>query len=134
MENDEIMLKGRLNGSQRNRLARLFDMFYKPSELAEEVGFSKRQVYRVYIPAGCPHKRDERNHIWINGKEFRIWIEETYPRVSLDNDETFCLTCKKGVKIINPQKEKKGRLHYLISYCPNCGRKLSKIISRDKLD
>lgn len=73
----EIKLKGRLKGCQRMRLIKLFDMLYKPSELAEEVGFTRRQVYRVYIPAGCPHKRDEHKHIWINGKAFREWYEET---------------------------------------------------------
>jgi len=68
MEQEEIILAGRLNGIQRNRLKRLLDMMYKPSELAEEVGFSLQQVYRVYVPGGCPVERDSRNHIWINGK------------------------------------------------------------------
>lgn len=129
----EIKLKGRLKGSERMHLEKLLDMLYKPSELAEEVGFTRRQIYRVYVPAGCPHKRDEHNFIWINGKEFREWYEETYPRVSLASDETFCLTCKKPVNIINPKREKKGRLHYLISYCPNCGRKLARITKKGKL-
>jgi len=130
---EEMHLKGRLNGSQRMRLIKLLDMLYKPSELAEEVGFTRRQVYRVYIPAGCPHTRDEKRYIWINGKAFREWYEETYPRVSLGQDETFCLTCKKPVKIINPKIENKGRLHYLISFCPKCGRKLARITKKDKL-
>jgi hypothetical protein len=130
---NEIILKGRLSGSQRMRLAKLLDMFYKPSELAEEVGFTRRQVYRVYIPAGCPHKRDEKRYIWINGKIFREWYEENYPRVCLAKDEAFCLTCKKPAKIINPKRIQKGRLHYWISYCPECGRKLTRIITRDKL-
>gem|GEM_PF-576945 len=133
IKNNEITLKGRLDGSQRNRLIRLLDMFYSPSELAEEVGFTRRQVYRVYIPAGCPHERDERRHIWINGKVFRGWCEETYPRVSIGQDETFCLSCKKAVKITNPIRKQKGRLHYWISQCPNCGRKLARIITREKL-
>lgn len=129
----EIILKGRLDGNQRNKLVRLLDMLYKPSELADEVGFTRRQVYRVYIPAGCPHLRDDRRHIWINGKDFREWCEQTYPRVSLAKDETFCLTCKKAVKVIDPVKKRKDRLHYWVSKCPQCGRKLTRIISRDKL-
>jgi len=133
MNSKKMIMKGRLNGTQRNRLGHLLDMYYKPSELAEEVGFTRRQVYRVYIPAGCPHKRGEKRYIWINGKAFREWYEETYPRASLDQDETFCLTCKKPVKIINPKREKKGRLHYLISYCPSCGRKLARITKKEKL-
>jgi hypothetical protein len=131
---EKIILKGRLDGTQRNKLARLLDMLYTPSELADEVGFTRRQVYRVYIHAGCPHSRDDRRHIWINGKDFREWCEQTYPRVSLGQDETFCLTCKIPVKIINPIRKQKGRLHYWISNCPNCGRKLARIITKDKLN
>lgn len=130
---EKIILKGRLDGTQRNKLARLLDMLYTPSELADEVGFTRRQVYRVYIPAGCPHSRDDRRHIWINGKDFREWYEQTYPRVSLAKDETFCLTCKRAVKIINTVKKQKDRLHYWVSKCPHCGRKLTRIISKDKL-
>lgn len=131
--NKEILLRGRLNGSQRMHLIKLLDMFYKPSELAAEVGFERRQLYRVYIPLGCPHERDRQRHIWINGKKFREWYEETYPRVKIAEDEAFCLTCKKAVKIVNPARKQKGRLHYWISYCPNCDRKLARIITRDKL-
>jgi Zn finger protein HypA/HybF involved in hydrogenase expression len=129
----KMILKGRLSGTQRNRLKCLLDMYYRPSELAEEVGFARRQVYRVYIKLGCPHNRDEHRHIFINGKEFREWYEETYPRFSIANNEAFCLTCKMGVKIVNPVKMKKGRLHYLESYCPHCGRKISRITDKEKL-
>jgi hypothetical protein len=130
--NDEIVLRGRINGNQRNRLIKLLDMFYTPSELAKEVGFTTRQVYRVYIPAGCPYVRDQNKRIWINGKEFREWYLRTYRKVELGHDETFCLTCRKVVKIINPERKKKGRLVYDVSFCPDCGRKLSKIIDKEK--
>ena len=43
-------------------------------ELADEIGFNVRQMYRVYIPNGCPHNRDDSRHLWINGLEFRNWI------------------------------------------------------------
>lgn len=130
---ENIKLKGRLKGSQRMRLLKLLDMLYKPSELANEIGFTRRQVYRVYIPEGCPHIKDEKRYIWINGKEFGEWYEATYPRTTLARDESFCLTCKKPVQIINPKKQQKGRLHYWLSNCPNCGRRLARIITRDKL-
>ena len=51
---EEIELKGRLDGRQRNRLKSLLNMKYRPREIAEEVGFSVHQVYRVYIPLECP--------------------------------------------------------------------------------
>lgn len=128
----EILLKGRLGGSQRVRMAKLLDMLYTPGELAEQVGFTRRQVYRVYVPAGCPHQRDTRGYLWINGKRFREWYEATYPRLALATDEMFCLTCKKPVKIINPTQEKRGRLVYSVSACPKCGRKSARIITKDK--
>ena len=69
-DNQEIrLLQGRLNGAQ-NRNRKLLDMLYTPKELANEIGINVRQVYKVYIPAGCPHERDEHRHIWINGKAF----------------------------------------------------------------
>jgi hypothetical protein len=132
-ENAEIIIKGRLNGNQRNKLPNLLNMLYMPSELAEEIGFTKRQVYRVYIPAGLPHKRDSRGHIWINGAEFRTWYLETYKKRNLGQNEAFCLTCKKAVKMVNPEKKQEGRLFYYLCDCPNCGRKLAKIITRGKI-
>lgn len=128
----EILLKGRLDGSQRVRMAKLLDMLYTPGELAEQVGFTRRQVYRVYIPAGCPCERDNRKHWWINGKAFREWYETNYPRLSLAQDEAFCLTCKKPVKMTNPTQEKRGRLVYAVCNCAKCGRKLARIITKEK--
>lgn len=129
---DEILIAGRLNGNQRNRLAKLLDMMYTPKELAREVGFAKRQVYRVYIPAGCPHERDSRQHIWINGKAFREWVREVYKKRELAEDEAFCLTCRKPVKMSEPEKRREGRLIYWVCECPSCGRKLARIIDKQR--
>ncbi len=127
-----ILRKGRLNGDQKNKLVRLLDMLYMPSELAEEIGFTKRQVYRVYIPAGCPTVKDENNHFWINGKAFREWVVEVYKKHKLTSKEAFCFTCYKPVNMVDPIREEDGRLSYFTCYCPNCGRKLAKIITRGK--
>jgi hypothetical protein len=134
MEEDKsiILLKGRLNGNQRNRLAKLLDMLYTPSELANELGFTTRQIYRVYIPAGLPHERDERNHIWINGKVFREWAKEIYQKKELGLNEAFCLSCRRSVKMIKPERKQDGRLFYYLCTCPICGRKLARIITRGK--
>jgi len=126
-----ILLKGRLDGQQRTRMGKLLDMLYTPAELAEEVGFTVRQVYRVYIPAGCPHERDNKR-LWINGKAFRDWALQVYKKAELPQDESFCLTCRRAVKIVNPERRKEGKLTFVISICPECGRKLSKIIEREK--
>lgn len=125
-----VIIRGRLNGRQRNLLKGLFNFYYTPSELAEEVGFSKDQIYRVYVPLGCPHKRDQRNHILINGIEFKKWYLETYKKEKLQENQVFCLTCKKAVEIKNPERKQKKGILYDICSCPNCGRKLAKIIDK----
>jgi hypothetical protein len=131
-DQNEMLLRGRLGGRQRLRLEKLLDMLYKPSELAEEVGFNRRQVYRVYMHFGCPFVRDEIKHLWINGKEFRAWYEATYPRVTLKENEGFCLTCKKPVKLERPIKQKSDTLLYWVGYCPKCGRRIPRIIKNNK--
>lgn len=125
-----IMLKGRLDGNQRNRLAKLLDMMYTPKEIADEIGFSVRQVYRVYIPAGCPCQRDLINHVWINGKAFRNWVNDFYQKRELGLNEAFCLTCKQAVTMVNPERVQDGRLIYYLCNCPRCGRKLARIVTR----
>jgi hypothetical protein len=67
----ELLYKGRLNGDQKKRLKNLFDMMYSPREIADEIGFNKGQIYNVYLKEGCPHERDDRRQIWINGLAFR---------------------------------------------------------------
>lgn len=126
----DYILRGRLNGKQRNKLKGLFDTMYSPRELAEEVGFHIDRIYAVYVPMGCPHERDKKNHILINGEAFAEWYSRVYTKTKLAQDETFCLTCKKGVAIIQPEEHQKGDTVYLLSVCPVCGRKLTKIIER----
>jgi hypothetical protein len=127
-----MILQGRLNGKQHNRLKRLFDMMYKPSELAEEIGIDKNQIYRAYIPLGCPHERDQYKHFWINGKTFSEWYEATYKKLKLKSDEAYCKTCNNAVKIINPERKEKNGLIYTLSNCPNCNRKLTRIITQKR--
>lgn len=131
-QSDEILLRGRLNSAQRNRLEKLLDMLYKPSELADEISFSVRQVYRVYVPAGCPHERGPNGHILINGQAFKRWVEDVYRKPKLSNDEAFCLTCKRPVSKTVIKRMQKDRLVYDLCECPNCGRRIARIIDRKK--
>jgi len=133
MENRTVLLRGRLDGMQRNRLKGLFDMLYSPRELADEIGINKDQIYIVYIPFGCSHERDDRNHILINGKEFADWYSRVYKKIRLRQNETFCKTCQKPVKFFKPKKTSKGQLIYILSRCPNCGRKLTRIIENSRV-
>lgn len=132
MTNNPILLKGRLNGAQRTRLRRLLDMHYKPSELANVIGFSRRQIYRVYLRLGLLYERDQTGHLWINGKYFAKWYSQTFQKTSLGKNEAFCLTCKKAARFIKSTTKRKGELSYLICRCPNCGRKLAKIIKNSR--
>ena len=125
-------LRGRLNGTQRNRLGSLLNMLYRPSEIASEIGFSVRQVYRVYVPLGCPHERDDKGHLWINGAAFRDWYDALYPKATLGAHEAYCLTCKEPVPIVNPSEQRKGFIVYLVSDCPNCGRRLARILRQER--
>ncbi|MDP1545717.1 MAG: hypothetical protein Q8L87_06820 [Anaerolineales bacterium] len=127
-----MILRGRLNGIQRNRLKGLLNMLYTPRELADEIGIQINQVYSAYVSLGCPLERDERGHIFINGKVFYEWYLQTYPKLRLAEDETFCKTCKCGVKIHQPKRKKKGGLVYVLSVCPDCGRGLTKILEYER--
>jgi len=125
---DMIIIRGRLNGKQRNLLKGLFDMLYTTRELAEEIDISIDQIYRVYVPGGCPCERDSRNHIFINGKLFKEWYEKTYKKQSLNKNQAFCLTCKKPAAIEKKERLIKNGLIYDLVICPYCGRKISKIV------
>ena len=125
--NDEILLKGRLNGTQRNKVKGLLNMMYSPRELAEEIGFSKNQVYRVYLPAGCPHTKNPIGRILIHGVSFRLWFEETYKKTPIKKGQAYCVSCKKVVLVSNPKRFEKGRLSYDLFACPICGNTTAKI-------
>lgn len=126
-----MMLSGRLSGIQRIKLAQLLDMMYTPAEISAEIGITIRQIYRVYIPLGVPSVR-VRGRIFINGEVFCKWYAAVYEKSVLRQNEAFCLTCKEAVIMQNVEEHKKGRLSYWLCDCPKCGRKLARIIKRDK--
>jgi hypothetical protein len=127
-----VLLKGRLSGDQKNRLVKLYDMLYTPAEIAEEIGFNKRQFNRVYFMVGCPFEKDTKERIWINGKQFREWIKKTYQKRELGLNEAFCLTCKHEFTMGKTERKKSGNQYYLACICPNCGRKVARYITRGK--
>jgi hypothetical protein len=136
MSNDKIsrlankpIIRGRLKGNELRKLSGLLDMLYTPSELANAIGFTRRQVYRAYLPLGCPNEKDDSGHILINGRAFREWYRTTYRKQKLDENEAYCLACKFAVPLINPTELHKGNYRYWSSNCPNCGSKLSKAIT-----
>lgn len=127
-----ILIKGKLNGKQRNRVKSLLDMMYTPRELSEEIGVNKNQIYRVYIPLGCPHERDEKDHILINGEVFKAWVIDLYKKKHLKGNQAYCVSCKQIVEIIAPETASKNGVVYKLSTCPNCGNHVTRIVSSKK--
>ena len=123
-----MITRGRLNGSQRMRLNYLLDMLYTPQELANEIGITRRQIYRVYRHMDMPCTIDATGHVYINGKEFCQWYHVTYPKIKLGKNQAFCITCRQAVEIINPETLKKNGMVYTKSNCQNCNRVLIRFI------
>jgi hypothetical protein len=124
----EYIFKGRLNGSQRNKVKGLLNMMYSPKELADEIGINKNQIYRVYLPLNCPHEKDSLGRISFHGLSFRIWYENLYRKVRLEKNQAWCVSCKKIVDVSDSKRYTKGRLIYDLSACPICGKCVAKII------
>jgi len=125
---EKVLLQGRLDGRQRNRLKGLLDMLYTPKEIAEEVGINKNQIYRVYIPGGCPYSRDTLGHIFIHGVSFKMWYEGTFKKVRMEKNQAWCVSCKKVVTVSESKRYQKGRLNYDLYICPDCGKNIAKIV------
>ncbi len=124
----------RMRREQIIRLGRLLNMYYRPSELASEIGCHVDTIYRSYLPAGCPHKRDEHGHIWIIGTEFAEWarIAIKHDRIPLGKGEAYCLKCRKPVSIVGDIKiTPTNRYLELVSgKCPECGKTVNRAQAR----
>jgi hypothetical protein len=106
----------------------LLPMLYKPSELEQELGIPAFTV-RGWLGKGLPHQRDNRGHIWINGRQFAEWVRVTCrsrPRHSLREGEAYCLRCRKPVKMIKPTMSQQGKRSVLCGTCPACGGSISR--------
>lgn len=102
----------------------LLPMWYTPAELEQELGVSARTV-REWQRLGLPYRRDERGHLWIDGRQFAAWVKEACrpPRkLRLNDDEAYCLTCRAAVKLIRPTQQQHGHQVTLKGLCPQCGK------------
>lgn len=128
------MKKPRMTQCQMARMPRLLWMYYTPGELAAEIGCSVDTIYKSYIPAGCPHKRDERGHIWIIGNKFRIWALETFkrkPKPKMPNGMAYCLRCRKPVKMLNTTLNPKNvYVEFITGRCAECGATVNRARAR----
>jgi hypothetical protein len=125
----------RMTRVQMARLPRLLWMYYSPAELSNEIGCDVGTIYRTWIPAGLPHKRDENGRIWIIGTKFTEWAIEQFkrkPHPKMPNGMAYCLRCRKPVMIVDP------RLHptnvyteFITGCCAECGARVNRARKRN---
>jgi len=113
----------------------LLPMLYTPREICEELDIAESTL-RDWLQIDVPHQRDNRNRIWINGKEFAIWVNnQRKPKVTnkLNEDEAYCLRCNQVSKLLSPQIQPiKGNLVLIKGTCANCGAVINRGAHRDR--
>jgi len=98
-------------------------MEYRPSEIAAELQIHLDTVYRSLIPAGCPHRRDEKGHIWIVGTELTEWLSaHQRPRQRMAPGMAWCCKCHQVVPMQSPLKTTitNRNLELVSGTCPHC--------------
>jgi hypothetical protein len=127
--------------SQMQRARRLLYMEYKPSEIAEEIGCDVQSIYKVYIPAGCPHER-RGVHLWIVEDQFRDWMlalqreAAAGGQAKLGEGQGYCVVCERAVDMQEPftVKPVAAGLELVQGYCPECGSVVSRGRARGNHD
>lgn len=126
--------------SMMQRARRLLHMRYRPVELAKELGCDVVTIYRRYVPAGCPHERDDRDRIWIVGDQFRDWMlavrRETVAasRAKLGEGQAYCVVCEQAVDMVGELtvRQVNAHLELVQGRCPQCGSVVSRGRGREK--
>jgi len=125
----------RLSQPEAGRLGRLLHMEYTPGELAAELKIGVRRFWRDFVPAGCPHRRDEKDRIWIVGSAFREWYHEMQEerRRPMGPGEAWCLRCKGPVRMEGPFEVKVMLYAEIVqARCPACGARVNRARRREK--
>ncbi len=124
----------RISRGMMRKTLQLLYMEYKPSEIAEIMGIITQTIYTTYIPAGLPHRRDEKGRIWIVGTEFREWAESVLQKSLREKvkpmapDEGYCVSCKQRVKMTKAKRSKKIKENVIqiLGKCALCGGTVSR--------
>jgi len=107
----------------------LLPMLYRPAELAAELEVSVA-VVREWMDKGLPFQRDQRGHIWLDGRQAAEWVTTTRQRPSkskLAEDQAYCLRCNRIVELRNPVVTRQQGKHILLSgTCPQCGGTINR--------
>ncbi len=111
----------------------LLPMLYSPRELGQELRIPARTI-REWLGKGLPHQRDERGHIWINGKQLAEWVKTACQKRShqpLKEDEAYCLHCRRPVTLLNPTATYRGKQALTRGICAACGHTLYRARRHD---
>lgn len=126
------MRRPRITKQVRDRMRRLLNMEYAPSEIADLLGITKDRLYRGWLPAGAPHRRDENGRIWICGTDLAAWLRELMQTsaVCLADGEAFCLRCQAAVTIVGDiTREPAQRAVLVRGTCEQCGGGVARFVS-----
>ncbi len=103
-------------------------MLYRPSELAEELDVAPATV-RDWVEKGLPHQRDQRGHLWIDGRQIIEWVNavrQQPQKPKLGHDEPYCFRCRRSVELRDPVAQQHGKQVLLSSSCPHCGGTINR--------
>jgi hypothetical protein len=107
----------------------LLPMHYKVSELATAIDIPERTL-RDWLVAGAPHFRDQRDNLWIHGRDFGDWITSLRKPVKeqkLGDGEAFCMRCNQPVGMTDISTQAmQGKLILIRGKCPHCGCKINR--------
>jgi len=107
----------------------LLPMHYKVSELANTLHIPDRTL-RDWLVAGAPHFRDQRNNLWIHGRDFAEWVasqRRPVKKQKLRNGEAYCVCCNKSVVMEDISTHAmQGKLLMIRGKCPHCGRRINR--------
>jgi hypothetical protein len=111
----------------------LLNMWYTPSELAEELDIAARTI-RDWTRQDLPHRKDNAGRLWIDGRELATWVKnhQSQPQVTLQSNEGFCLKCKVPVVIQNAYMTKRGKMQLLTGQCPQCTSTVYRGVASDQ--
>jgi hypothetical protein len=124
----------RLTKQVRDRLRRLLDMEYRPSEIADVLEVHKDTVLRGWVQAGLPHRRDDSGAVWINGVVLAAWLRQLIrkSRVKLGPAEAYCLRCGRAVTVSPPIVRERVQHAVLVrGTCAQCSGAVDRFVSED---
>ena len=113
------------------------DVMYTVPQLAKKLNLNPRYIRRALIEKrGAPHIKDEKGHIYINGKELYEWgcnyIEKQKTKKNtigkMKDGEFYCVKCRCRVVGVNVYRDEDSKNRFLKGICPVCGTKLNRYL------